>query len=82
MMGSVENSGERRTSLIMSLPQHSRTSKGNFRKARADERAGNLAKDYPEFELVDPRTKLGTLRQVFDVTSITDVRRELRKRRG
>jgi hypothetical protein len=65
----------------MSLPQHSRTSKGNFRKARADERAGNLAKDYPEFALVDPRTKLGTLRDEFGVDSINEVRKELRKLR-
>ncbi len=63
----------------MPLPQHSRTSKGNFRQARADERAGNLAKDYPEFALVDRRTKLGTLRKELGVMSINDVRRELRK---
>ena len=64
----------------MPLPPHSRTEKGNFRKARADERAGNLAKDYPEFNNVDPRTKLGTLREKFDVTSINEVRDKLRKR--
>jgi transcriptional regulator with XRE-family HTH domain len=64
----------------MPLPQHSRTGKGNFRQARSDERAKNLAKDYPEFKLVDPRTKLGTLRREFGVTSISEVRRELRRR--
>ena len=64
----------------MSLPQHSRTEKGNFRRARADERAGNLAKDYPGFKKVDPRTKLETLREKFDVTSINEVRNALRKR--
>ena len=65
----------------MPLPQHSRTGKGNFRKARGDERAGNLAKDYPEFNKVDPRTKLETLRDKFDATSINEVREALRKQR-
>ena len=64
----------------MSLPQHSRTEKGNYRRARGDERAGNLAKDYPEFNKVDPRTKLETLRERYDVTSINEVRDKLRKR--
>ncbi len=63
----------------MPLPQHTRTAKGNFRKARADELAGNLAKDYPEFKKVDPRTKLETLRERFDVTSINEVRKALRE---
>lgn len=63
----------------MSLPQHSRTSKGNFRKARGDERAGNLAKEYPEFKKVDPRTKLETLRERYDASSINEVREALRK---
>jgi hypothetical protein len=65
----------------MPLPKHSRTEKGNFRRARADERAGNLAKDYPEFKKVDPRTKLGTLREKFEATSINEVREALRKKR-
>ena len=63
----------------MSLPQHSRTKRGNFRTARGDERAGNLAKDYPEFKNVDARTKLETLREKFGVISINDVRAALRK---
>lgn len=63
----------------MPLPQHSRTKHGNFRTARGDERAGNLAKDYPEFEKVDSRTKLETLRERFGVTSINKVRKALRK---
>ena len=65
----------------MSLQKHSRTDKGNFRQARGDERAGNLAKDYPEFKKVDPRTKLETLREKLGVTSINDVRNALRKKK-
>ncbi len=63
----------------MGLPQHKRTSQGNFRQARGDEEAGNLAKDYPEFNKVRSDTKLETLRKRFDVTSINDVREKLRK---
>lgn len=62
----------------MSLPQHKRTSLGNFRVARADELAGNLAKDYPEFKVVRSDTKLGTLRSRFHETSINGVREALR----
>lgn len=65
----------------MPLPQHSRTQKGNFRTARGNELAKNLAKDYPEFKKVDPRTKLETLRKKFGVTSINEVRESLRKER-
>lgn len=62
----------------MPLPQHTRTNAGNFRVARADELAGNLAKDYPEFRLVRSDTKLGTLRSRFNETSINGVREALR----
>ena len=65
----------------MPLAKHSRTESGNFRQARGDELARNLAKDYPEFKKVDPRTQLGTLRDKFDVTSINEVREALRKQR-
>jgi hypothetical protein len=49
----------------MSLPQHTRTKEGYYRRARGDETTRNLAKDYPEFKSVDPRTKLETLRRKF-----------------
>ena len=62
----------------MSLPQHKRTSLGNFRIARADELAGNLAKDYPEFKSVRSDAKLGNLRRRFNVTSINAVREAIR----
>ncbi len=66
----------------MSLPQHTRTKEGYYRRARGDELAGNLAKAYQEFNSVDPRTKLETLRRKFEVTSINEVRRALRRSRG
>lgn len=65
----------------MPLPQHKRTEVGSFRKARSDELAKNLAKDYPEFKDVRGDTKLGTLRKRFGVDSINEVRKELRKLR-
>ena len=39
-----------------------------------------LAKDYPEFEMVHPSTKLGMLREQSGETSINGVRRWLRNR--
>ena len=66
----------------MPLPQHTRTKEGYYRRARGDELARNLAKDYPEFKSVDPRTKLETLRRKFEATSIKEVRRALRRSRG
>ncbi len=66
----------------MPLPQHRRTKEGYYRRARGDELARNLAKDYPEFKSVDPRTKLETIRRKFEVTSINEVRRALRRSQG
>jgi hypothetical protein len=62
----------------MPLPKHERTKEGAFRQANGNERAKNLAKDYPEFERVHPSTKLGTLRGQSGETSINGVRRWLR----
>jgi len=64
----------------MSLPKHVRTKEGAFRQAQGNELAKNLAKDYPEFKNVDPRTKLETLRNRYGVTSINKVREALRKK--
>jgi hypothetical protein len=61
------------------LPKHDRTKAGTFRQANGNERAKNLAKDYPEFENVPPNTKLGTLREKSGETSINGVRQWLRK---
>lgn len=64
----------------MSLPKHTRTKEGAFRQANGNERAKNLAKDYPEFKKVPPNTKLSTLRERSGETSINGVRRWLRER--
>ncbi len=63
----------------MALPQHERTLAGTFRRERADSLAGNLAKEYPEFRDVDPRTKLGTLEDRYGVDSLNGVRKALRE---
>lgn len=62
----------------MPLGKHQHTKHAGFRRERGDSLAGNLAKDYPEFEKVDPRTKLGTLRDRFGVESLNQVRKKLR----
>jgi len=61
----------------MPLPEHERTARGSFRQANGNERAKNLAKDYPEFKKLHPNTKLGTLRDESGETSINGVRRWL-----
>ena len=63
----------------MSLPKHERNEDGSFRQANGNERAKNLAKDYPEFSRVPPNTKLGTLRNESGETSINAVRAWIRK---
>ena len=63
----------------MALSQHVRTKSGAFRVANGNELAGNLAKDYPEFNNVRSDTKLETLRSRFGVTSINAVREALRE---
>jgi hypothetical protein len=35
---------------LMSLPKHKRNQEGAFPRGRSDSLAGNLRKDYPEFE--------------------------------
>ncbi|HTK30715.1 MAG TPA: hypothetical protein VL332_02035 [Candidatus Saccharimonadaceae bacterium] len=64
----------------MALGKHQKTEEGKFRRERGDSLAGNLAKDYPEFEKVDPRTRLDTLRDRFGVETLSQVRKELRKK--
>jgi hypothetical protein len=63
----------------MALGKHTRTSHGTFRKERGDSRAGNLRQDYPEFNKVDPRTRLDTLKDRLDANSLNEVREKLRK---
>lgn len=65
----------------MTLPKHERTKSGTYRVANGNELAGNLAKDYPEFNKVRADTKLETLRDRFGVTSINAVRDALRNKK-
>jgi hypothetical protein len=67
------------TSRPMPLGEHTRTQSGRIRKERGDSLAGNLAQDYPEFEKVDPRTRLDTLKERFDADSLNEVRKALKK---
>jgi len=52
---------------------------GTFRRERGDSLAKNLRQEYPEFEKVNGNTKLSTLKERFDATSLKDVREALRK---
>jgi hypothetical protein len=65
----------------MPLGKHTRTSKGTFRRERADSKAKNLREDYPEFNKVHGSTELGTLKKKFGVDSLNKVREELRKQK-
>jgi hypothetical protein len=65
--------------LIMGLGKHTKTKSGRLRKERGDSKAGNLAEDYPEFNKVDPRTRLDTLKERFDAESLNEVRKALKK---
>lgn len=64
----------------MALGKHTHDKDGTFRRERGDSKAGNLAKEYPEFAKVDPRTKLETLRHRYSVETIKEVREALRKK--
>jgi hypothetical protein len=63
----------------MALGKHQRNQDGRFRRERGDSLAKNLRQDYPEFEKVRGDTRLDTLRKRFDVDSLDDVRKALRK---
>jgi hypothetical protein len=62
----------------MALGKHEHTKHGGFRRERGDSLAKNLRQDYPEFNKVDPRTKLDTLRERYNVDSLNKVREKLR----
>jgi len=63
----------------MPLGKHTRNPSGRIRKERSDSLARNLRKDYPEFERVHGNTKLGTLEKKFNVDSLSQVRKKLKK---
>jgi hypothetical protein len=63
----------------VALGKHQRPKRGRFRRERGDSLAKNLREDYSEFEKVRGDTRLDTLRKRFDVDSLDDVRKALRK---
>ena len=69
-----------KTKTINALGKHQHNQDGRYRRERGDSLARNLAKEYPELRQVDPRTKLETLRERFNVDSLNKVREALRKR--
>jgi hypothetical protein len=64
----------------MALGKHTRTEKGTFRRERSDSLAKHLREEYPEFNKVHGSTKLGTLKERFEVDSLNGVREALRKK--
>jgi hypothetical protein len=65
----------------MPLPKHARTEKGTLRRERSDSTAGNLRKDYPEFENVRADAKLGNIKRDLGLphdAGINKVRKALR----
>ena len=63
----------------MALGKHTKNESGRIRKERGDSLAGNLAEDYPEFNKVRADTRLDTLKKRFDVDSLNEVRKALKK---
>jgi hypothetical protein len=67
----------------MSLPKHTRTGKGTFRRERGDSLAKHLRTDYPEFAAVHGNKQLRNVKQDLGLptdASINRVRKALRDR--
>lgn len=63
----------------MATPDRSRDKNGEWREKRSDTKIETLKKTYPEFEGINGNMHLGTLKDRFEVDSLDDVLRELRK---
>lgn len=63
----------------MALGKHTRTEKGAFRKERGDSLVKNLKQDYPQLEKFNGNTKLQTLRDRYDVDSLSQLLKKLKK---
>jgi hypothetical protein len=61
------------------LGKHERTKSGTFRKERDDSLVKNLREDYPELNRFNGNTKLGTLLDKYDVDSLSQLRKKIRK---
>ena len=66
----------------MPLPKHVRNDDGAFRRERNDSLAGNLRKDYVEFNEFRSDAKLGTIKEKLGLpedASINAVRKAIRE---
>jgi hypothetical protein len=63
----------------MPLGQHKKTNEGTIRKERGDSLVKNLKQDYPILDQFDDRTKLETLRERYEVDSLNQLLKKLKK---
>ncbi len=66
----------------MPLPEHTRNKDGTIHRERNDSQAGNLSKDYSEFEKYRSDKELGNIKKELGLpkdASINTVRKEIRK---
>ena len=63
----------------MPIPNRSRDKDGEWREKRSDTKVETLKKDYPEFENINGNMKLGKLKEKFNLDSLDEVRKKLRK---
>ena len=63
----------------MALGKHQRTESGRFRQERGDSLVKNLREEYPVLQKFHGSTKLETLRDEFNVTSLSQLIRKLNK---
>jgi hypothetical protein len=61
------------------LGKHQRTEKGTIRKERSDSLVKNLKKDYPQLAKFRGNTKLGTLKDEYNVDSLSQLLKKLNK---
>lgn len=63
----------------MPLGEHERTNEGRFRKERRDSKVSNLQEVYHELDKFNGNTHLGTLLDKYDVDSLNQLLKKLRK---
>lgn len=62
----------------MALGKHTRTEKGTFRKERGDSLIKHLKEEYPQLERFNGNMKLQTLRDKYDVDSLSQLLKKLK----
>lgn len=63
----------------MPLGKHGKTNEGRIRQERGDSLVKNLKDDYPVLDQFDDRTRLDTLRDRYEVSSLSQLLKKLRK---